>query len=42
MNLLPDTHIALWAIADSSRLAGKARKLKLAPGNTVWVSGASV
>lgn len=42
MNLLLDTHIALWAIADSPRLPARARELILAPGNTVWVSAASV
>ncbi|MEO6278357.1 type II toxin-antitoxin system VapC family toxin [Roseateles sp.] len=42
MNLLLDTHIALWAIADSPRLPARARELILAPGNAVWVSAASV
>jgi len=42
MNLLLDTHIALWALADSPRLPGKARELILEPGNTIWVSAASV
>lgn len=42
MNLLLDTHIALWAIADSPRLPARARDLILAPANTVWVSAASV
>lgn len=42
MNLLLDTHVALWAIADSPRLPARARELILAPGNTVWVSAASV
>ena len=42
MNLLLDTHIALWAIADSPRLPKRARELIEAPGNTVWVSVASV
>ncbi|WP_457354894.1 type II toxin-antitoxin system VapC family toxin [Roseateles sp. P5_D6] len=42
MNLLLDTHIALWAIADSPRLPARARELILAPGNTAWVSAASV
>ena len=41
MNLLLDTHIALWAIADSPRLPN-ARELIEAPGNPVWVSVASV
>lgn len=42
MNLLLDTHIALWAIVDSPRLSAKARKLILAPRATVWVSAASI
>lgn len=42
MNLLLDTHIALWAIADSPRLPGRARELIEAEGNTLWVSVASV
>jgi len=42
MNLLLDTHIALWAIADSPRLPGKARELIATPRNTVWVSTASL
>jgi PIN domain nuclease of toxin-antitoxin system len=42
VNLLLDTHIALWAVADSPRLPAKARDLLLAPGNTVWVSAVSV
>lgn len=42
MNLLLDTHIALWAIADSPKLPGQARELIAAPRNTVWVSTASL
>lgn len=42
MNLLLDTHIALWAIVDSPKLPGKARELIVAPRNTVWVSTASL
>ena len=42
MNLLLDTHVALWAITDSPRLSAKARELIQAPRNTVWVSAASV
>lgn len=42
MNLLLDTHIALWAIADSPQLSAKARELIASPKNTVWVSAASV
>lgn len=42
MNLLLDTHVALWAITDSPRLPAKARELIVAPRNTVWVSTASL
>ena len=35
MNLLLDTHVALWAITDSPRLSGRARDLILAPRSTV-------
>lgn len=42
MNLLLDTHVALWAITDSPRLSPKARQLLTAPRTTVWVSVASL
>ena len=42
MNLLLDTHIALWAIADSPKLSMKARELILTPSTTLWVSVASI
>lgn len=42
MNLLLDTHVALWAITDSPHLAPKARDLIANPANTVWVSVASL
>lgn len=42
MNLLLDTHVALWAITDSPRLKPKARELIANPANTVWVSVASL
>ena len=42
MNLLLDTHVALWAITDSPRLSGRARDLILAPRSTVWISAATV
>lgn len=42
MNLLLDTHIALWAITDSPRLSVAARELIELPQTTVWVSAASV
>ena len=42
MNLLLDTHVALWAIADSPRLPADARELIAAPNNTVWISVATI
>lgn len=42
MNLLLDTHVALWAIVDSPRLSNAARELILAPRAVVWISVATV
>lgn len=42
MNLLLDTHVALWAITDSPKLSQKARELIQAPKTVVWISAASV
>lgn len=42
MNLLLDTHVALWAITDSPRLSRKARELLLHPRNIPWVSTANL
>lgn len=42
MNILLDTHIALWAITDSPRLSAQARELIQAPVSTLWVSVASL
>ncbi|GAA5157797.1 type II toxin-antitoxin system VapC family toxin [Viridibacterium curvum] len=42
MNLLLDTHVALWAIADSPKLPQKARELIAAPRTNVWISVASI
>jgi PIN domain nuclease of toxin-antitoxin system len=42
VNLLLDTHVALWAITDHPRLSSSARQLILAPRATVWVSAVSV
>ena len=42
MNLLLDTHVALWAITDHLRLSSRARQLILSPRATVWVSAVSV
>ncbi|HET8731068.1 MAG TPA: type II toxin-antitoxin system VapC family toxin [Moraxellaceae bacterium] len=42
MNLLLDTHVALWAIADSPRLSARARELIQSPKAVIWISAASV
>ena len=42
MNLLLDTHVALWAITDSPKLPHKARELISSRKTTIWVSVASV
>lgn len=42
MNLLLDTHVALWAITDSPKLSKKARELIESPKSTVWISAATV
>lgn len=42
MNILLDTHIALWAITDSPRLSKRARELIKSPKSTVWISAATI
>ena len=42
MRLLLDTHVVLWARADSPRLSARARELLADPANGCWVSAASV
>jgi len=42
MNLLLDTHVALWAITDHPNLSATARELILSPRATVWISVASI
>lgn len=42
MNLLLDTHVALWAITDSPKLLKKAREMIESPKSSVWVSAATV
>jgi PIN domain nuclease of toxin-antitoxin system len=42
MNLLLDTHIALWAIADDRRLPKEAAKWIEDDANSIWVSAVSV
>ncbi len=42
MNLLLDTHVALWAITDNPKLSQKARDLIASPKTNVWISAANV
>ncbi len=42
MRLLLDTHIALWAVVDDSRLGPTASELIADPANEVFVSAASL
>lgn len=42
MNLLLDTHVALWAITDSPKLPTDARELISLPKTTVWISAATI
>jgi len=42
LNLLLDTHVALWAITDSPKLPKKARELIASPKSSVWISAATV
>ena len=38
MNLLPDTHILIWALTDSVRLPEAARSMIQSPENTIFFS----
>ncbi len=42
MNLLLDTHVALWAITGSSKLSKKALELIESPKSSVWISAATI
>ncbi len=42
MNLLLDTHVALWAITDSPRLTVRARQLIASPRSSIWISAATI
>jgi PIN domain nuclease of toxin-antitoxin system len=42
VNLLLDTHVALWAIADSPKLPKKARELIQSPKSSVWISAVTI
>jgi PIN domain nuclease of toxin-antitoxin system len=41
LNLLLDTHVALWAIADSPKLPKGAREMIASPKSSVWISAAT-
>jgi PIN domain nuclease of toxin-antitoxin system len=42
LRILLDTHVVLWALADSPRLTARARSLLADADNECWVSSASV
>ncbi len=42
MNLLLDTHVALWAITDSPKLSKRAREIIESPRSSIWISAASL
>lgn len=42
MNLLLDTHVALWAITDSPKLPKKVREMIQSPRTSVWISAATI
>ena len=42
MNILLDTHVAIWAMTDDKRLSKRARDIMLDPGNNIYYSAASV
>jgi PIN domain nuclease of toxin-antitoxin system len=42
LNILLDTHVALWAISDSPRLTESARALILSPRSSIWISAATI
>lgn len=42
MNILLDTHIAMWAVTNDPRLPQKARKMLEDPDNEIYYSTASI
>jgi PIN domain nuclease of toxin-antitoxin system len=42
LNLLLDTHVALWAITDSPKLPKTAREMIESPRTSIWISAATV
>ena len=41
MNILLDTHIAVWAITDDTRLTERAREIILDSDNNIYISAVS-
>ena len=41
MNIILDTHIAVWSILDDPRLSDHAREILLDPGNNIYYSAVS-
>ena len=41
MNILLDTHIAVWAITDDTRLSMRAREIILDPDNSIYINAVS-
>jgi PIN domain nuclease of toxin-antitoxin system len=42
LNILLDTHVALWAITDSPKLPKKAREMIESPRSSIWISAATI
>jgi PIN domain nuclease of toxin-antitoxin system len=42
MNLLLDTHILIWAVAEEEKIGRKTKKLLENPNNNLFVSAASI
>jgi PIN domain nuclease of toxin-antitoxin system len=42
VRVLLDTHVLLWALADTARLSSRAREVLTDPDNECWISSASV
>ncbi len=42
MNILLDTHVALWAIVDSPKIKMTARKIIESRKNSIWISAATL
>ena len=42
MNILLDTHMAIWTLLDSPKLTEKTKQLIMDPDNTIYYSAVSV